>query len=254
MVSSLTEKPAILFIVEGASAEPKLVKKISSVVGEHQYFIYPYHTAIYELYEQLFADSDLDLLLVLKERENDSSKRMMLSKKYMRTYLVFDFDPQHQKYSHDKLIRLISYFNDSTDKGKLYINYPMMESHRHLSLMPDVDFIDRKINIDQISRYKKIVGDFTYYSDLNNYTYEIVTNMIAHHMIKYNKLVFDSVNMPSYEDYKNWSFETDLSLLSKQIESIENGFIYVINSSIFYVVDIKPKTFFYTRLSHFSLG
>lgn len=253
MVSSLINKPDILFIVEGASAEPKLVKKISSVIGEHQYSIYPYKTAIYELYEQLFADENLDLLLVLKEKESESSRRSMLSKKYTRIYLVFDFDSQHQKYSHSKLLQLINYFNDSSEKGKLYINYPMMESHRHLSHMPDLDFIHRTIDVDQLSHYKQIVGDFTFYSDLNRYTYEIVTNMIAHHMIKYMKLVFDLTTMPTYDDFKNWTNDADLILLNKQIEALEQGFIYIINTSIFYVVDIKPKTFFNTRLSHFSL-
>lgn len=253
MVSSLIDKPDILFIVEGASTEPKLVKKISSVIGEHQYSIYPYKTAIYELYEQLFADDDLDLLLVLKENETDSGRRSILSKKYTRIYLVFDFDSQHHRYNHLKIVQLINYFNDSSDKGKLYINYPMMESHRHLSRMPDPDFVYRKIDVCQLSHYKQIVGDFTFYSDLNRYTYEIITNMIAHHMIKYMKLVFDSTTMPTYDDFKNWTHDADLALLSKQVEALEQGFIYVINTSIFYVVDIKPKTFFRTRLSHFSL-
>lgn len=37
----------------------------------------------------------------------------------------------------------ISCFVDAADIGRLYINYPMIESYRHLCRLPDDDFAER---------------------------------------------------------------------------------------------------------------
>lgn len=38
-------------------------------------------------------------------------------------------------------------FMDATDIGKLYINYPMIESYQHLKCFPDDDYAERKIPV-----------------------------------------------------------------------------------------------------------
>lgn len=50
-------------------------------------------------------------------------------------------------------------FEDSTDMGKLYLNYPMIESYLHLKSMPDGEYINRKIpvSLQPGDRYKCLV-------------------------------------------------------------------------------------------------
>ncbi|MDY5577675.1 MAG: hypothetical protein SPF70_09470 [Lachnospiraceae bacterium] len=39
------------------------------------------------------------------------------------------------------------YFCDSADVGKLYINYPMLESYQHLEQIPDNEYENRQISV-----------------------------------------------------------------------------------------------------------
>ena len=51
-------------------------------------------------------------------------------------------------------------FSDAADMGKLYINYPMIESYQHLIAVPDCEFAERKIpvSLQPGSKYKELVG------------------------------------------------------------------------------------------------
>lgn len=51
-------------------------------------------------------------------------------------------------------------FSESTDMGKLYINYPMIESYQHLTAIPDPAYAERKIpvSLQSGSKYKEQVG------------------------------------------------------------------------------------------------
>lgn len=42
------------------------------------------------------------------------------------------------------------YFSESTDEGKLYINYPMVEACKHFKDIPDDEYITRAVSIDDI--------------------------------------------------------------------------------------------------------
>lgn len=251
MVNLLNPKPSILFIVEGASAEPKIIKKICSVIGNDDYHVYSYMTTIYELYDELKSDEDLDILLLLREREKDQSKKMLFDFKYTRIYLIFDYDPHYQKFDHLKVIEMLKFFTDSTEQGKLYINYPMMESHRHLKSMPDKEFLSRTINNDEIKNYKKVVGDFTCYFDLLKYDYHIIREMVAHHLIKFNFLLNGVKRLPDKYYYDHWSETEDIKLANLQHDKYIKGELFVLNTSIFYVVDIKPKSFFNSAFSSY---
>ena len=61
---------------------------------------------------------------------------------------------------------MLYYFNDFTDKGKLYINYPMWELFRHIKTMPDSDFHDLNFNLDKIEEYKKILNVYSSYKNI----------------------------------------------------------------------------------------
>ena len=41
-------------------------------------------------------------------------------------------------------MKMQQYFTDSTDVGKLYINFPMLESYQDFSDLPDENFLSRK--------------------------------------------------------------------------------------------------------------
>ncbi len=247
----MTKKP-VLFIVEGERTEVSVLKRINSVLecfGD--YHIYSYKTAIYELYEELSMDDNLDLQLTLKSKTSNKDERRILEMRYVAVFLIFDFDPQHHKFSCQILEEMLSYFSDPIDNGKLYINYPMFESHRHLNKMPDIDFFQLRIKSEDIKNYKRIVGSVSAYAEINHYTIPIIINMISHHLCKYRFIIEDAASFPTVNDYERLQSATShIKLLSIQENAIELGVLYVINTSLFYVIDLIPKTFFneYSKL------
>ena len=140
MVLSMNKK--VLLIVEGNKTEPKIFNKIQELFGL-DFEIFCFGTNIYSLYK-LMKENDFnvnikDLLAeVHPEYKND------LDNQFVYTYLIFDLDPHHSKKEETRTIEelvndniqivesMANYFVDETDPtiGKLYINYPMIESYK----------------------------------------------------------------------------------------------------------------------------
>jgi hypothetical protein len=150
-------KRDILILVEGQVTDVKLMARLLTLYGiyeEHQ--IVYYGTDIYSLYDSMYHDKDgravLDLLLHLRSREKNPEKKDILSKLYSRILLIFDLDPQSTHYSSDKIHKMTEYFNDSTDIGMLYINYPMVEAFYHVKNMPDPEYVTYNATITELKR------------------------------------------------------------------------------------------------------
>lgn len=139
----------VLFIVEGASAEPAILKSILPQVGFQENQIYSYKTNIYPLFrevEEILAqgiESDqLDLVALLqeKEMEKDSGQQHELAsiprKRFSQVFLIFDLDAHHTfikdrkdtEGNLDKVEALLKLFDNEHQLGKLYISYPMIEA------------------------------------------------------------------------------------------------------------------------------
>lgn len=159
-------RKSILLIVEGAKQEKALFRALLACYRlDLEYEIYSYGTNIYELYEKMFSDGmqdELSLLGVLKERAA-AGDRWLFDQDYSDILLVFDYDPQDDRFSPERLETMQDYFNESTDNGKLYVNYPMVEACKHFLKMPDAEFINRMVTLDDVSRYKQIVGNASGY-------------------------------------------------------------------------------------------
>lgn len=157
-------KRNILIVVEGAKTDLRLMKHLLNVYGiDQRHSIVSYNTNIYTLYGEMFADGtpdSIDLLSLLKEREPDSEKKRIFDKRYSDILLVFDLDPQDPQFSEDKIMEMASYFVESSDMGKLYINYPMVEAFYHMSGIPDPQFNERIVAIQELisGTYKQRVN------------------------------------------------------------------------------------------------
>ena len=64
---------------------------------------------------------------------------------------------------------------DSTDIGKLYINYPMIESYQHLEFIPDLEFYKRKIPVSLRPgiKYKELVSNVSVVENIVNFPHKI---------------------------------------------------------------------------------
>lgn len=174
----------------------------------------------------------------------------MLSKKYTDIFLIFDFEPQDNNFNKDTVRKMLLFFNDSTNNGKLFINYPMMQSYKDIQNMPDYSFLEKRVAKDEFKTYKYLVGNRSNYTNLNLYTNVVLISLVTHHLIKANYILNGKPIMMNYSDYDKLNY---LDLFDIQCDNLKSGFIYVINTSIFLIVDYNPTVFFNRIKKHKSI-
>lgn len=245
----------VLFIVEGASDEVSFINRmLLQCRKEVQYEIYSYKCNIHVLSQILyneypeFETDEVEIQQVLKSKETNNKRRDMLSQRFRDIFLVFDFEPQHDFPHFDTVRRMLRYFDDSANHGKLYINYPMMQSYKHFRILPDDLFVDRKVSISQCRDYKEIVGRESKFTDINQYSYSTFISLLVHHIKKANYILTGSYCIPEAEEYTNWDY---LVIFDRQYGYLhETDYVYVLNTSIFILSDFAPTGFFRTVSRH----
>lgn len=231
-------KRKILVIVEGAKTDFNLMKRLLSIYGiSDVHHIVSYNTNIYTLYNQLPDDyeeyDDIDLLQLLKEREQDESKRALLNQRYTDVLLVFDLDPQAPDFAPEKIIKMANYFTESTNMGKLYLNYPMVESFYHMSNIPDEKYSEYMVTLEDLKnrKYKQIVhnicrdGDYTKFASSR----EECGIVIRQNLDK----AISMIN--SNEDFPN-----SIDILYKQLELLKSeNVISVLCTCVFHIAEFN---------------
>lgn len=158
-----------LLIVEGKHEKNELFWLIFKCFPElniNMEDVWIYGTNIYKLYEDIVKEygnnwakdeSDIDLPLVISKKENPDT--VCYRNDFTNIILVFDYERHDPTFSEEKIIEMQHFFEDSTDMGKLYLNYPMIESYLHLKSIPDEEYIHRKIpvSIQPGNKYKSMV-------------------------------------------------------------------------------------------------
>ena len=140
----------ILFVFEGRKREPALFSTIQTLFfpKDNEHIVCSFGNNIYELYKELKAlDDDGDIVALLKERfknEKNNPFKDLKSADFSEIYLFFDYDFQNNNLSLSLINRqiadMLSIFDNETENGKLYINYPMIESIRYTKELPDEQY------------------------------------------------------------------------------------------------------------------
>jgi len=242
-------KNKILFIVEGESDELKFLKKLLKTCrNKQEYEVYSckenIHMLAQELYKNYpeFDEDDIDIKLILRSITNDAKRNSLLTQKFKDIYMVFDYEVQHDHPHFDTVKKMLMYFNDSTTRGKLYINYPMMQSFKHFYSLPDSSFRDRKVHINDVKRYKESVADYSGFTDLTRYNALTFYSLATHHIRKGNYILSGKYIEPTIEEYLNWD-QVDIFNYQCDMVKMEQN-LYVLNTSIYMLIDFAPKAFF----------
>lgn len=169
----------ILFVFEGAKREPDLFRAIETLFfQDKQSIVCSFGNNIYELYNELQSyEGDGDIVSILKERykgQADSPfKDDVNSSDFSEIYLIFDYDFQNKNLPledmNSQIEEMLALFNDETDNGRLYINYPMVEAIRYTKTLPDKDYwtyvVSRKECIE--ASFKRLAYAFSDYKTLD---------------------------------------------------------------------------------------
>lgn len=244
-----------LFIVEGEKGEPALIEKLfhAFLPANATFECYSYNTNLHDLAEHIEAyypdlDDYVDILAILREKETDKSKKDLLSATYTDIFYIFDFEPQNHTLRFDTIAKLFDHLNDSTDQGKLFINYPMLASYKHLGEMPDHTFQDRTFSLDACLNYKQLVGKESAYQDLRAMNYQTLTSMIVHHLRKAELLLEGHYELPSKDNYLDWDYKEVFEHQCTLAE--QEKLVSVLNTSVFVPVDYQPSNFFNQVQTH----
>lgn len=237
-MSSVNRKNAkILILVEGAKTDVKLMKHLLDVYGINKnHEIVSYNTNIYTLYKEMFVDNEpesIDLLQLLKSRETDESKKSLFNESYSDILLIFDLDPQDGEFSAEKIIEMQNYFTESSDMGKLYLNYPMVEAFYHMKNIPDEEYNDRTVELQELldKSYKTRVNRE---NRNHNYAKFAVTREECNIVIKQN---IDKGRMISRVSDSIVVLDSN-GILKNQLDYMEqNQKLYVLCTCVYYILD-----------------
>lgn len=169
----------ILFVFEGDEREPRLYRTL-----ERLYFpkgndniICSFGNNIYDLYNELQKyDGCGDIVSLMRERLTDRGDQTLDGIKrrtdISEIFLFFDYDFQNSHISLEeinaRLEEMLTLFNDETDNGKLYINYPMIESIRYTKELPDEAYGGYVVGREACKDFKRLAQEFSAYDSLDH--------------------------------------------------------------------------------------
>lgn len=152
-------------------------------------FVCTYNSNIYSLYSKLKEHDALHGMLevntvsVFKEillEKGDGALNEIREDEVSEIYLFFDYDFQEDsrplEENNLKLSEMLAYFTDETESGKLYINYPMVESLRYTKALPDADYWTYTVTRQrcQEESFKHQVHKFSFYGANLEYIIPII--------------------------------------------------------------------------------
>ena len=85
--------------------------------------------------------------------------------------MIFDYDFHDVNRSpevlNEQLSYLLSFFKEETENGKLYINYPMIESIRYTKQLPDRDYNTYTVSREDCRIFKRLSDNFSFYPNMD---------------------------------------------------------------------------------------
>lgn len=198
----------------------------------------------YEGYGCEYSDLDITAVLRSSEQVGQGDKEKLKGKSandFSDIFLAFDLDPHTGDFDPVCVQKLMSHFRDSSDAGKLYINYPMVESFFHVPKEilescdnPDVEKSLIRYEVRELTGYKKRVNHegFKYRKDYGVKQFQSVIRRHAQVVSLLTKQPIEST----------FQLKVQLALLKKQLSLIQvskSG--YVVNTFCLLVPELYPS-------------
>ena len=217
--------------------------------------LYVFHTNIYTLYQAMkeigFAGDVRDVLISLPNMR-DQDLKTLRNTRFAYTYLVFDCEAQHRERNEkalpvdsvaeknmNQLLEMTDYFTNETDPsvGKLYVNYPMMESYRDCDSFFEDQYQSARICIDDIKDYKKLTGQKKIANRaVKAFSEEEFASLLRMNVYKLYSMLTGVWGPPVYRDYRILSEQIKIAAHEKELISSRRC-IDVLNTTLFFLAD-----------------
>lgn len=189
------------------------------------------------------ATKNLDLVLWLREYANDRNEEFPRGR-FTDVFLIFDMDPHDQNYNNGIHIKnAMNLFTESSERGLLLINYPMIQSYKHMKELSDNSYLESVVDFNGIRDYKHLVDNECCQSlkELPKYTAETFGTLIDLNLRKMKLILNKQDRRPPSPGYDGEDYQ---KLLNIQMNKLKNeNAIFIINTSLFIAVEIDPARF-----------
>lgn len=256
----------IAIIYEGLKTEPQLFKNIAQQFFPGLDFTEialeaAYGGNLFDFYNSIQLDEDMDIIAQIQEHMNKNLSEKQkesfadfLNKSrddFQGVYLFFDFDLHHDLYNCqekpplstellqeklDILKKLLAYFNGETENGKLYINYPMVESIKDLN---SINFCSTRCteDIGNFNSYKNILNSAAKdFLNVGKYTLSTWSHFAKHAAQKANCIINGQYELPTYNEFINTLTQNNLFERQRTL-SLVNNKAFIINSIPLFLIE-----------------
>lgn len=248
----MDNKIKILLIVEGARLEPQFFDQIQKVYGL-SFEIVCVKNNIYSLYKRMKEmDFQADIKQILLESTKDEKERARLKERFAYTYLIFDLDVQHTENGEKskstlenvnenlkRLQEMTEYFTDETDPtiGKIYINYPMMESFKDCNSFDDEEYLTSRVALNDLRKYKELVGLKKMSNKrLDSYLIDDFNRLSKLNLRKLQYILNGTCRPIEYAVFQELSKQSQISIAEKRIIDKDKE-VAVLNTATFFALD-----------------
>ena len=189
----------ILAVFEGEKTEKQIFDNLTQYYlnEKESTIVYAFHCSdIYALYHKMKKDEDLELFGVLKEDLSATTPKLNEIKpsEVQEIHLFFDYDSHASAAEDEKLFYMLTYFDNETEKGKLYISYPMVEAIKHLKA--SIDFQNTLAKSERSYKGKVSIECDVCYIDLTSLKESHWKTIISEHCKKLGYILYDKFEIP----------------------------------------------------------
>lgn len=239
------------FIVEGASREKGIVENIIRVhfknTEKYKIITLPAEQNIYMLWKMM-KENDFETDIIEEVREYSIMAKQSLTgltrNDFAEVFLFFDYDGHQRNLSEGEdgeavLQQILESFDNETENGKLYINYPMVEAVRDFVQGDCKAYTSCKWIISNLTEYKEKTGNNSKNTIINNYDFPKWREVINVFAMRVSCLFGQDVVM-SYAEYTK---VTPLDIYKRQKRYIELGEIFVLDAFSEFLLDYFSEKF-----------
>lgn len=212
----------ILCVFEGEKTEPQIFNSLKKTIfGKDTRFIIhaTYNAEIYQLWNYIKGDDFLDLLEVLRERDERNRKSLEGIERddVSQIFLFFDYEGHATGATDEKIEQMLEYFNEETEHGKLYISYPMVEALKDIS----GDFKNHTVPAKEKINYKRMVAESdSPYQDMRKISSKDWKCIISENLKKGNFIVSQSYSAPDPAPLQNTVFQGQLKNYIRPLDQV----------------------------------
>lgn len=244
----------ILVLVEGVEKETTFFETFNrNYMGlNDDVRLVPFGCNIYSLFQEMKSydfEIDLEKAIEFSPSISEKQKEKIKGMRFGTKYLVFDFDFQEKTMSDkdktEALKQMLSVFDNDSENGLLFINYPMFESFQE-RIASGTIYGERRIKRSEFANYKRSISERNLGVNCKNITFAEYKSYILMTLKESNFLFHDNFDKKlPYDEMVSNQYETNIYLRQmKELQAEE--FIFPINTSVllplFYFGYSKYKT------------